>query len=33
MARQVERAVLWKPEEDAPLSGNPNKWVRGADPR
>ena len=33
MARQVERAVMWKPEAGAPLGGNPNKWVRGGDPR
>ena len=33
VARQIERTVLWKPEDGAPLAGNPNKWVRGGDPR
>lgn len=33
VAGQIERAVLWKPGEGAPLTGNPNKWVRGGDPR
>jgi 4a-hydroxytetrahydrobiopterin dehydratase len=27
LARQIEDAVLWRPAEDSPLEGTPNKFV------
>ncbi len=27
MARQIEDTVLWRPEDDSALEGNPNKFV------
>ena len=33
LARRIEEAVLWRPSGEGALSGTPNKWVRGGDPR
>ena len=27
LARQIEDAVLWRPDADSPLEGTPNKFV------
>lgn len=27
LARRIEDAVLWRPQEDSPLEGSPNKFV------
>ena len=27
VARQIENTVLWRPEDDSPLEGTPNKFV------
>jgi hypothetical protein len=27
VARQIEDTVLWRPADDSPLEGNPNKFV------
>lgn len=32
LARKIEDAVLWRPAGGA-LTGTPNKWVKGADPK
>lgn len=29
LAKQIEAIVLWRPAADGPLSGTPNKWVKG----
>ena len=29
LAKQIEQSVLWRPGENSPLDGTPNKWVRG----
>src|SRR5262245_38278791 len=29
LARKIEETVLWRPEPGGPLTGTPNKWVRG----
>lgn len=29
LAKKIEDAALWRPSEDSPLEGTPNKWVRG----
>ncbi len=28
LARKIEEVVLWRPEEDSPLEGNPKSFVR-----
>ncbi|MGH7409516.1 MAG: 4a-hydroxytetrahydrobiopterin dehydratase [Candidatus Methylomirabilis sp.] len=28
LAKQIEQVTLWRPSQDAPLDGTPNKWVR-----
>ena len=33
LARRIEQVALWRPESGAPLTGTPNKFVRGGDPR
>jgi len=33
LARQIEDTVLWRPPAGAALTGTPNKFVRGGDPR
>src|SRR2546423_6683789 len=33
LARRIEEVALWRPESGAPLTGTPNKFVRGGDPR
>ncbi len=33
LARQIEDAALWRPSEESALSGTPDKFVRGGDPR
>jgi len=33
LARRIEDAALWRPAEGAALTGTPNKFVRGGDPR
>jgi 4a-hydroxytetrahydrobiopterin dehydratase len=33
VARHVEEIALWRPTAGGPLSGTPNKFVRGGDPR
>lgn len=33
LARQIEQLVLWRPAQGGALSGTPNKFVRGGDPR
>jgi 4a-hydroxytetrahydrobiopterin dehydratase len=30
LARQIEDTVLWRPPPGSPLSGTPNKWVKGS---
>jgi 4a-hydroxytetrahydrobiopterin dehydratase len=29
LARKIEEVVLWRPAEDSPLEGTPNKFVHG----
>jgi 4a-hydroxytetrahydrobiopterin dehydratase len=29
LAKQIEQVTLWRPGQEAPLDGTPNKWVRG----
>jgi len=29
LAHQIEAVVLWQPPAGSPLTGNPNKWVKG----
>lgn len=33
LARRIEEVVLWRPSEGGALTGTPNKFVRGGDPR
>src|SRR5438094_3477725 len=33
LARRIEDVVLWRPAEGGALTGTPNKFVRGGDPR
>lgn len=33
LARRIEDVMLWRPSPDDALSGTPNKFVRGGDPR
>jgi 4a-hydroxytetrahydrobiopterin dehydratase len=33
LARRIEDAALWRPVEGAALTGTPDKFVRGGDPR
>ena len=33
LARRIEDAVLWRPKEGGALTGTPNKFVRGGDPK
>jgi 4a-hydroxytetrahydrobiopterin dehydratase len=33
LARHIEASVLWRPASGGALSGTPNKFVRGGDPR
>jgi 4a-hydroxytetrahydrobiopterin dehydratase len=33
LARRIEQVALWRPESGDPLTGTPNKFVRGGDPR
>ena len=33
LARKIEEVALWRPAAGGALSGTPNKFVRGADPR
>ena len=33
LARQIEDVVLWRPGAGGALTGTPNKFVRGGDPR
>jgi 4a-hydroxytetrahydrobiopterin dehydratase len=33
LARQIEEVALWRPKAGDPLTGTPNKFVRGGDPR
>ena len=33
LARRIEDAVLWRPAAGEALTGTPNKFVRGGDPR
>lgn len=33
LARQIEDVVLWRPVEGGALTGTPNKFVRGGEPR
>ena len=33
LARRIEETALWRPDSGAALSGMPNKFVRGGDPR
>ena len=33
LARRIEETALWRPDSGAALSGTPNKFVRGGDPR
>ena len=33
LARKIEEVVLWRPQPGAALTGTPNKFVRGGDPR
>jgi 4a-hydroxytetrahydrobiopterin dehydratase len=33
LARQIEDFALWRPAAGGALSGTPNKFVRGGDPR
>jgi len=33
LARKIEDVVLWRPEQGGALTGTPNKFVRGGDPR
>lgn len=33
LARQIDKAVLWRPPEAGPLEGTPNKFVRSGDRR
>jgi 4a-hydroxytetrahydrobiopterin dehydratase len=33
LARRIEDVALWRPEAESALSGTPNKFVRGGDPR
>jgi 4a-hydroxytetrahydrobiopterin dehydratase len=33
LARRIEDVVLWRPEAGGALTGTPNKFVRGGDPR
>ena len=33
LARRIEDVALWRPAEGGALTGTPNKFVRGGDPR
>jgi 4a-hydroxytetrahydrobiopterin dehydratase len=33
LARRIEQVALWRPESGGPLTGTPNKFVRGGDRR
>ena len=33
LARKIEDAVLWRPQQGGALTGTPNKFVRSGDPR
>jgi len=33
LARRIEEVALWRPAAAGPLTGTPNKFVRGGDPR